>query len=163
MPSVYMDGIALKVLLQIDFVWVFLFHTSEFLKLQNRPWLQQFKDLKCFLPQGTQKGVFTVVAKENINLNSRSSTATMNYHGNGFLLIQMHYAKESEGTVYNYIYTMDNVINILKIDSMPEEYSQISTFLSDLAVYYAPKCKNSMEIQSLDSSLLNEAVQQEIE
>ena len=163
MPSVYMDGIALKVLLQIDFVWVFLFHTSEFLKLQNRPWLQQFKDLKCFLPQGTQKGVFTVVAKENINFSSRSSTATMNYHGNGFLLIQMHYAKESEGTVYNYIYTMDNVINILKIDSMPEEYSQISTFLSDLAVYYAPKCNNSMEIQSLDSSLLNEAVQQEIE
>ena len=125
--------------------------------------LQQFKDLKCFLPQGTQKGVFTVVAKENINLSSRSSTATMNYHGNGFLLIRMQYAKESEGTVYNYIYTMDNVINILKIDSMPEEYSQISTFLSDLAVHYAPKCNNSMEIQSLDSSLLNEAVQQEIE
>ena len=126
--------------------------------------LQQFKALKCFLPQRTQKSVFTLVAKENINLSSRSSTATMNYHGNGFvLLIQMHYAKESEGTVYNYIYTMDNVINLLKIDSMPEEYSEISTFLSDLAVCYAPKCNNSMEIQSLDSSLLNEAVHQEIE
>ena len=65
--------------------------------------LQQFKDLKCFVPRGTQKGVFTVIAKDNIDLNSRSSTATMDYHGTGFSLIQMH-SEESEGTVYNYIY-----------------------------------------------------------
>ena len=51
---------------------------------------------------------------------------------------------------------MDNAIN-------PEEYSPISTFLSDLAVYYTPKCDDPMEILSLDSSILNETVQQEIE
>ena len=69
---------------------------------------------------------------------------------------------EESGTVYDYIYTMDNAINSLNIDTLQEEYSQISTFLSDLAVYYAPKCDDPMEIPSLDSSVLNEAVQQEI-
>ena len=58
---------------------------------------------------------------------------------------------------------MDNDIDSLKIDSLPEEYSQISTFLSDVAVYYAPKCNDPTEIPSLESSILNEAVQQEIE
>ena len=123
--------------------------------------LQQFKALKCFVPRGTQKGVFTVIAKDNIDLNSRSSTATIVYHGTGSL-IQMH-SEESEGTVYNYIYRMGNAIDSLKIDSLPEEYSQISTFLSDVAVYYAPKYNDPTEIPSLESSILNEAVQQEIE
>ena len=31
--------------------------------------LQQFKDLKCFLPRGTQKGMFTVIAEDNIDLH----------------------------------------------------------------------------------------------
>lgn len=46
---------------------------------------------------------------------------------------------ESEGTVYDYIYTMDNAIDSLKIDSFPEDYLQTSTFLFHLTVYYAPK------------------------
>ena len=53
--------------------------------------------------------MFTVIAKDNIDLNSRSSTATMDYHETGFSLIQMH-SEESEGTVYNYIYTMDDIL-----------------------------------------------------
>ena len=57
---------------------------------------------------------------------------------------------------------MDNAIDSLKIDSLPEEYSQNRTFLSDLTVYYAPKCNDPIEIPSLYSSILNEAVQQEI-
>ena len=40
--------------------------------------------------------MFTVIAKDNINLNSRSSTATMDYHGVSFSLIQMD-SEESEG------------------------------------------------------------------
>ena len=108
------------------------------------------------------KGVFTVIAKDTIDLNTRSSIATMDYHGTGLSLIQMH-SEESEGTVYDYIYAMDNAIYLLKIDSLQEEYSQISTFLSDPAVYYALKCNDLMEISSLDSSILSEAVQQETE
>ena len=58
---------------------------------------------------------------------------------------------------------MDNAIHSLKIDSLPEEYSQISTFHSNLVVYYAPKCNDPLEIPSLDYSIVKEAVQQEIE
>ena len=74
----------------------------------------------------------------------------------------MH-SEGSEGTVFDYIYTMDNATHSLKIDSLREEYLQISTFLSDLAVSYALKCNNPLENPSLDYTILNEAVQQEIE
>ena len=84
--------------------------------------LQQFKDLECFLSQGTQKGVFTVIAKDNIDLNSRSTAATMDNYGTDFSLIQI-YSEESEDTVCEYIYTMDNDINFF-----PEGNSQIGTF-----------------------------------
>ena len=62
----------------------------------------------------------------------------MDYHETGFLLIQIH-SEESDGTVYDYTYTIDNAIHSSKIDSLPEEYPEISTFISDLAVYFARK------------------------
>lgn len=52
----------------------------------------------------------TVFAKYNIDLNSRSSNVTMDYYGTSFSLIQMH-SEISEGTVYDYAYTMDNAID----------------------------------------------------
>ena len=124
--------------------------------------LEQFKDLKCFLPRATQKGLFTKIVKDNIEINLRLSTSTMDYHGTGFSLIQMH-SEESEVTVYDFLYTMDNAIDSLKIDYFPEKYSQISTFLSDFEVYNTPKCDDSIEIPSFGSSILNQAVQQEVE
>ena len=72
-------------------------------------------------------------------------------------------SEKSEDTAYHYIHMMNNAFDSLKIDSLPEEYSKISTFLSDLAVYYAPKYNDPMEIPSLDSSILNVTVLQEIE
>ena len=153
-PSIYMHGFTLNVLLSISSIWVFLFLTLEFLKLQNTPQMPCSNNLKIwnvFLSQDTQKGVFTVTTKDP---NSGSTTAGMDYHGTGFSLMQMH-SEESIDTVYDYIYTMGNAIDSLKIDSPREDYSQISTFLSDLAVYYTPKCNDSMEIPSLNSSILS--------
>ena len=74
----------------------------------------------------------------------------MDYHGTSLLLIQMH-SEESECTVYNYMHT---------INRFP---ATVLTNLSDLAVYYAPKCSDPMEVQSLDFSILNDVAQQEIE
>ena len=51
----------------------------------------------------------------------------------------------------------------MKIGSLPEEYSQLSTFLSDVGVYYTPKCNNPLKIPNLNFSILIEAVQQVIE
>ena len=81
---------------------------------------QQFKNLKCFLSWGTQRGMFTVIVKDNIGFNSRSSTVTMDNYRTGFSLIQMH-SEKSEGTVYDYLYTIDNTIDSLKINSLPKE------------------------------------------
>ena len=103
---------------------VFLFFTWEFLKIT--------KDLKCFLPRGTQKGLVTVIAKDNTNLNTRSSTADTNT----FWRIRWY-------SLYDCIYTVNNTIYPLEINSLPEEYSEISNFLPDLAVYFASKGKNA--------------------
>ena len=165
MSSIFMDGFALNVLLPISFILLLSVLYLAILKTAKHTAdaiFQQFKYLKCFLPRDIQKGVFKLIAKYSIDLSSRLSTVTMDYHGTTFLLIQMH-SEESARTVYDYIYTMDNSIDSLKIDALPEEYLQISTFLSDLAVCYVPKCNDPMEIPSLDSSILNEAVHQEIE
>ena len=111
--------------------------------------LKQSKDLNFFLSRDTQNDVLIVIAKDNIDLNPTSNAATMDYHGAGLSLIQMH-SKKSESTVYDYIYTMDNSIHSLKIDSLPEEHSQISTFVSDLAGFCARKFNDPEEIPSLD-------------
>lgn len=47
-----------------------LFFTWEFLKIT--------KDLKCFLPGGTQKCLVTMIANNNTDLNTRTSTADTN-------------------------------------------------------------------------------------
>ena len=110
--------------------------------------LKQSKDLNFFLSRDTQNDVLIVIAKDNIDLNPTSNAATMDYHGAGLSLIQMH-SKKSEITVYDYINAMDNFIHSLKIDSLPEEHSQISTFVSDLAGF-----------SKLRFSILNQAVRQ---
>ena len=55
-----------------------------------------------FFPRGTQKSVFTVIPKNNINLKSRSITETTDNHRAGFSLIQMQ-SGEPEDTVFGYI------------------------------------------------------------
>ena len=45
------------------------------------------------------------------------------------------------------LHIFDNAIHSLKIDSLPEEYSQISSFLSDLAVYYALNCNDPIQLR----------------
>ena len=61
-----------------------------------------------------------MIVKDNIGFNSRLSTVTMDNYRTGFSLIQMH-SEESEGTVYDYLYTIDNTIDSLKINSLPKE------------------------------------------
>lgn len=55
-----------------------------------------------FFPGGTQKSVFTVIPKNNINLKSRSITETTDNHRTDFSLMQMH-SGEPEGPVFGYI------------------------------------------------------------
>ena len=127
--SICMDGCALNVLLPIISIWVLFLLTWKLQKLQNTPQMPCSNNSKiwnAFYVEVHKK--FAVIAKDNIDLNSRSSTATMDYGGTSLSLIQMH-SEESECTVYDYIHTMDNAIHSLKIDSLPEEYSQICQIL----------------------------------
>ena len=55
-----------------------------------------------FFPRGAQKSVFTVIPKNNINLNSRSITETTDNNRIDFSLMQMH-SRDPEGAVFGYI------------------------------------------------------------
>ena len=97
-----------------------------------------------------------MIAKDNIDFNSSSNTATIDYHGTGFSLMQVGAAEFQDS--YQISYAMDTNFRSLKIESLPEEYTQIGTFQSEQFIYFAPKCLDSLSIPSLDSLVLKQAI-----
>ena len=119
--------------------------------------IKEFEKLSCFVPRSTRRGIFTVIAKDNIDLNSRSYTATSHYHGTSMSLIQ--FSGEVKGTEYELSFPMDEKIMSFKISPLPEKYAKVNTYISDIPEYYAPK--NNGPIPTLDLSILEIAVQHE--
>ena len=119
--------------------------------------IKEFEKLGCFVPRSTRRGIFTVIAKDNIDLNSRSYTATSHYHGTSISLIQ--FSGEVKGTEYELSFPMDEKIMSFKISPLPETYAKVNTYISDIPEYYAPK--NNGPIPTLDLSILEIAVQHE--
>ena len=119
--------------------------------------IKEFEKLGCFVLRSASRGIFTVIAKDNIDLNSRSYTATSHYHGTSVSLIQ--FSGEVKGTEYELSFPMDEKIMSFKISPLPEKYAKVNTYISDIPEYYAPK--NNGPIPTLDLSILEIAVQHE--
>ena len=102
-----------------------LFFTWEFLKIT--------KDLKCFLPGGTQKCLVTMIANNNTD------------HKNKYCRYKHTLKNQLVQFIWLHLYS-NSAIHSLKTNSLPEEYSEISTFLSDLAVYLASKGNHASQM-----------------
>ena len=50
--------------------------------------LHQYKRDRLFIPCNLKKNIFTIIAKDNIDHNARSTTATKQYHGTSFSVFQ---------------------------------------------------------------------------
>ena len=93
----------------------------EITKDLSQSLLTQFENQKVFLPSSARKNVFTVIAKDNIDLNSSSTTASSHYHGTCMSVIQFP-TDENEGIPIKYKYDVIEKTT-LKADKLPSEYT----------------------------------------
>ena len=55
--------------------------------IENRM-ISQYNRNSAFLPQTLKKGILTIIAKDNIDQNSKLTTATRRYHGKSLSIFQ---------------------------------------------------------------------------
>ena len=83
--------------------------------------LKQFDIDKVFIPKHAYKNVFTVLAKDNIDLNASSITATNHCHGTSMTML--HFPTiNAPGELYasNFKEQVQTRYDTLKINSIPE-------------------------------------------
>ena len=63
--------------------------------------ISQYKRDGAFLPQTLKNGILTIIAKDNIDQNSKSTTATRHYYGTSLFIFQFP-TEEKPGIVVEY-------------------------------------------------------------
>ena len=76
------------------------------------------------VPLQALKGVFTVVCKDNIDKNTRSTTARSNFHGDCYS-IQQFPTHENPGEPIEYNYMNEEVMGKSSVDPLPGSYTNI--------------------------------------
>ena len=105
--------------------------------LYNSMRRQLYED-NVLVPQVLKKGIFSVIAKDNIDKNTRSTMITSHYHGTSLSVFQ-YPTKDNPGIVRDHSF-IDHYSK--KLDGLPKEYIDVgplprSHMGSDL---YAPLC-----------------------
>ena len=83
--------------------------------------LGQFEIHKVFLATSSRKNIFTVIAKDHIDLNATSSTASSHYHGTCMSLLQFP-TTDNKGVAVDYDYVNCDETT-LKVDKLLNEYA----------------------------------------
>ena len=123
--------------------------------------LKQFDIDKIFIPKHPYKNAFTVLAKDNIDLNASSTTATNHYHGTTMTVL--HFPTiNAPGKLYvsNFKEQVQTRSDTLKINSILESYSklQIPHITASEDIYF-PLSNTSVSI--MESSVLANAINDE--
>ena len=92
----------------------------------------------AFLPWTLKKGTLAIIAKDNINQNSKSTTATRHYHVTSLSIFQFQ-TEENPGIAVEYG-DLENSSNqwSLKIDALPSFYTCVKNFLTPLQTLTTP-------------------------
>ena len=126
---------------------------SEITKDISHSFLRQFEIHKVFLPTSSRKNIFTVIAKDNIDLNASSSTASSHYHGTCMSLLQFP-TTDNKGVTVDYDYVNCDKTK-LKVDKLPNEYavSERRNLSFPNEFYLTVSTVNTIDIQ--DGILIN--------
>ena len=115
--------------------------------------LKHFDIDKVFIPKDAYKNVFTILAKDNIDLNASSTTATNHYHGTSMTMLYFP-TINAPGELYasNFKEQVQTRYDTLKINSIPESYSklQIPHITASKDIYF-PLSNTNLSI--MDSSV----------
>ena len=101
--------------------------------------LQQFDIDNVFIPKNSYGNAFTVIAKDNIDLNASSTTAKNHYHGTSLSMLNFPSNEDQGIPLKNTSILTGTQTGSLKVNSMPESYSTIQKLhLPAINGLYAP-------------------------
>ena len=105
----------------------------------------QFEKDNVLVPRVLKKAIFTVMAKDHIDLNATATMIHSHYHGTNISLLQ--YPSESNpGTSLDYSLSDDSASLSKKLQGLPKEYSEVNPlpFYTTTNNMYAPLCTISL-------------------
>ena len=87
--------------------------------------LQQYERDKVFLPKILRELLFTIIAKDNVDLNSSSNPAAGHYHGTSMTILQFPLSTYS-GKIRNIEYELAVSKTLSKkVDKLPQSYPNV--------------------------------------
>ena len=100
--------------------------------------ISQYNRDGSFLPWTLRKGILTIIAKDNIDQNSKSTTVTRHYHGTSLSIFQFP-TEENPGIEVDYG-DLENSSNrlFLKIYALPSSYTCVKNFVTPLQTLTMP-------------------------
>ena len=117
---------------------------------------------QVFCPRTLKRNVFTIIAKDNIDHNARSTTATKHYHVTSMTAMQF-LSNENMGETQNPP-TYDKKQNMncsKKVLQIPASYTQPETFYLKKSKFYAPVCTVNIPGEYLDNKIYNQGIDEE--
>ena len=104
--------------------------------IANRMISQYYRD-GVFLPRTLRKGILTIIAKDNIDKNSKSTTSTRHYHGTSFIF---QFPTEENPCIAVEYGDLENSSNrsSSKVDPLPSSYICVKNFLTPLQTLTMP-------------------------
>ena len=96
--------------------------------------LRRYDDNGVFIPSNLRKNIFTIIAKDNIDHNARSTTATKHYHGTSFSVFQFPSIDRPGDLIIDENDSVMAKSKSKKIPHLPSSYTEIRRFLSPTKV-----------------------------
>ena len=100
----------------------------------------RYKHDGVFCPSKLKKGVFTMIAKDNCDLNATSSAATMHYHGTSMTVMQCP-TKDKNGEKIPKPIIHASKTARKKVLCLPSSYVETKPIYFPKGPLYAPKCE----------------------
>ena len=111
-------------------ICVLYLRVVEITKCISPTLLQQYEHRHVFLPRASCQDISRVIAKDNIDLNASSTTASNHYHGTRMSILQFP-TNEVPGVQNKYSFDMTGNCESLKIDKLPRHiYTRWKTAIS---------------------------------
>ena len=108
-------------------------------------------------------GVFTIIAKDNIDHSARSTAATKHYHGTSMTAMQfIAEGNRGEDQIIPLTEDQQKVVNpSKKLLQIPSSYTQPETFYLRKSKFYAPVCTINIPEEYSDNKIYNKGIDEE--
>ena len=117
--------------------------------------ISKYEKLDCFIPDNIKTGIFTVLAKDNIDLNARSTIIKSHFHGISMSILQFP-SSSNPGQSQNYYFEECDSISSesRKIPSLPTAYNEVKELPSyNKTPLFSPICTVNVKYDEFRNEL----------